>query len=103
MRSPLDALVTEKVLRRIAISSNLDAFDLIAEDRLEHNVPLKNVCAKVVPWISDEIDEICDVLMISKRRFLEAAFLEAISKARAIMKDEGFEEGHVEGESHASA
>lgn len=89
MRSPLDALVTEKALYFISTQANADLLDLVAEDRLDHNVPLKNVCAKVTPQLADQIDEIVAMLGVSKRRFLEAAFIEAVQRAHEIMKAEG--------------
>lgn len=89
MRSPLDALVTEKALNFISTCRNADLLDLIAEDRLDHNIPLKNVCAKVTPQLADEIDQVVGLLGVSKRRFLEAAYIEAVQRARAIMKAEG--------------
>ena len=90
-RSPLDALVTEKTLSRISVARNAQIVDLIASGRIETSepLPLKNVCAKVIPELADEIDEICGLLDISKRAFIEAAFLEAVSKARSIMEAEG--------------
>lgn len=89
MRSPIDALVTEKVLNFISTRRNADLIDLVAEDRLEHNIPLKNVCAKVTPQLSDEIDQVVGLLGVSKRRFLEAAYIEAVQRAHEIMKAEG--------------
>lgn len=89
MRSPFDALVTEKALHFISTRRNADLLDLIAEDRLEANIPLKNVCAKVTPQLADQIDEVVGLLGVSKRRFLEAAFVEAVQRAHEIMKAEG--------------
>ena len=89
MRSPLDALVTEKALHFVATRFNADLLDLIGEDRIEHNVPLKNVCAKVSPELAASIDEVVNLLGVSKRRFLEAAFVEAVQRAEAIMESEG--------------
>ena len=88
-RTVLDALVTEKTLSFISTRHNADLLDLVAEDRLENNIPLKNVCAKVTPQLSDQIDEIVGLLGVSKRRFLEAAFIEAVAKAHEIMRAEG--------------
>ena len=88
-RTVLDALVTEKTLSFISTRHNADLLDLVAEDRLENNILLKNVCAKVTPQLSDQIDEIVGLLGVSKRRFLEAAFIEAVAKAHEIMRAEG--------------
>lgn len=92
MRSPIDALVTEKSLSLIATSGNRDFLDLVLDGPIDANLPLKNVCAKVSSELSDEIDKVCDLLNISKRQFLEAAFLEALSKAHSIMESEGVHE-----------
>lgn len=93
-RSPLDHLVTQKTLE--SMDTNGFLLDAIAEDTLVHNVELKNVCAKVHPELAAEIDNICGLLGISKRRFLEAAFVEAINQAKAIMDREGFHEWMAE-------
>lgn len=101
-RSVLDALVTEKTLNLISSWRNADLLDLIADEQIPDSVPLKNVCAKVSQQLSDKIDEVCGLLGISKRRFLEAAFIEAVQKAEAIMEAEGLWEalsdGQAEGE-----
>lgn len=100
MRTPLNALVTEKALRFIAIRRNSDLADAIANDP-DHEPQmrgiLKNVCAKVCVGLSDDIDEICSLLDISKRAFLEAAMLEAVSKARGIIDREGVMESIQDG------
>jgi len=88
VRTPLDALVTEKTLHVMSTRGNGDVADLIIDQVIEE-LPLKNVCAKVSPQLADQIDEIVGLLGVSKRRFLEAAFIEAITKAREIMDKEG--------------
>lgn len=90
MRSPLDALVTEKALHLVSGSGNADLLDhLGVVDQVENVGQIKNVCAKVSSQLADEIDNIVNVLDISKRRFLEAAMIEAVQKAKAIMDAEG--------------
>jgi hypothetical protein len=92
MRTPLNALITEKSLRFISVLHNSDLADAIANDP-DHDPQtrgfLKNVCAKVSIELSDDIDQICGLLSISKRAFLEAAMSEAVSKAKGIMEREG--------------
>ena len=64
--------------------------DIVAEDEdYASKLQLKNVCAKLTPELSDEIDEIVGLLSISKRRFLEAAFVDAVQQAHQIMANEG--------------
>lgn len=94
-RSAVDALITEKTLAFISQSSGDGLVDLVASGhpsvKLDHpdELPLKNVCAKVSPELSEQINKVCSLLHISKRRFLEAAFIEAVQKAHAIMDAEG--------------
>lgn len=88
-RTQLDALVTEKALHFVSTQRNADLLDMIGEDKLENAVQLKNVCAKVSAELAAEIDQVAGLLVISKRRFLEAAFVDAIAQAHQIMADEG--------------
>lgn len=91
MRSPLNALLTEKALHAVSIRRNAELTDHIlnSPDWEPPAAPIKNVCAKVSVELSDEIDEVVAILGIHKRRFLEAAFIEAIAMARQIMDEEG--------------
>lgn len=92
MRTPLNALVTEKILTRISQSGNAELLELALEDSDLAERITKNVCAKVSVQLSDRIDEIVGILGCSKRKFLEAAFLEAVDKADLIITREGFYE-----------
>jgi len=91
MRSPLNALLTEKALHAVSIRRNAELTDHILNNPEWEppQVAIKNVCAKVSIDLSDEIDEVVGLLGIHKRRFLEAAFIEAIAMARQIMEEEG--------------
>jgi hypothetical protein len=96
MRSKIDSLVTEKALSIINRTSTDVFLDAVVGDQdlalqTSEPLPLKNVCAKVSVQLSEEIDKVCDFLDISKRRFLEAAFIDAIEKAHAIIDAEGVE------------
>lgn len=90
VRSPLEALVLEKSLALMAVGRNADIIDYLEQTDQVENLPIiKNVCAKVSVTLSDEIDSVCGLLNISKRRFLEAAFLEALALAHSIIEAEG--------------
>jgi hypothetical protein len=91
MRSPLNALLTEKALHAVSIRRNAELAEHVLSDSQGDSsaLPIKNVCAKVSIQLSDEIDEVVAQLGIPKRRFLEAAFVEAIAMARRIMEEEG--------------
>jgi hypothetical protein len=68
--------------------------DLIEDGRIrpvDEAVPLlKNVCARVWPQVADELDVVVEALGVTKRRFVEAAFVDAIERARQIMAEEGW-------------
>ena len=102
-RTPLDALLTERVLHQMSVHLNASFLDCLLDDNnssvtavVGSRLPIKNVCAKVSEAISDEIDVIVGMLNVSKRAFLEAAFVEAIIKARQVISDEGLEDYWVE-------
>lgn len=84
-------MVTEKALS--LINDSVDLPDL-PESSL-----LKNVCAKVTSQLSEEIDQVCGFLGISKRRFLEAAFIDAVAVAQEIIRREGVAKALGTGES----
>ncbi|KFB70930.1 MAG: hypothetical protein AW09_003955 [Candidatus Accumulibacter phosphatis] len=85
MRTMLDALVTGEALKLIHQCRNADAIDHFPSLQ----VGTRNVCAKVHPELADDIDQVCGLLGISKRRWLEAAFVEALDKTKAILQAEG--------------
>ena len=87
MRSHFDSLVTEKVLGLVNDIHSSDFSELESSE-------LKNVCAKVSPDLSDEIDRVSGFLGISKRRFLESAFIDAVETAQEIMRREGLFEAY---------
>lgn len=93
MRSPLNALLTEKALALVSVRRNADFLDYVLNDPEQPTlIPLKNVCAKVSPELSADIDAVCALLGISKRRFLEAAFIDAVQQAYNVLRAEGVED-----------
>lgn len=85
-RTPLDMLITHATLSQMVQS---DFMHLIPDETSDSSGEIKNVCAKVSAQLSNEIDSICGLLDISKRKFIEAAFIEAVEKAKAIINTEG--------------
>jgi len=97
-RTPLDALVTRACLKQMEGNS------FVLDHLIENHDPTvegltKNVCAKVGVGISDQIDQLVSLLGINKRSFLEAAFIDAIIKAKEIVEEEGLWE-YLEETSH---
>jgi len=87
-RTNLESLVTEKALHLVNGSGSDFILERMTEDP-NHVLPIKNVCAKVSTTLSDEMDSIVALLGISKRVFLEAAFVDAVAKANEIIEVEG--------------
>jgi hypothetical protein len=85
-RSFIESLVTEKAL---AILNRSDGEQIIDYAVDEAEGLTKNVCAWVSTKLSDDIDSLCDLLGLSKRRFVEAALIDAVRKAQQILDDEG--------------
>lgn len=98
MRSPIDRLITGAAIR--ATTHNDSIIDMAADGDLSDAIKIKNVCAKLSEQLSDEIDSVCGMLDIRKRRFIEAALMEALDKAYAIIEAEGVHE-HYQSQNEA--
>ena len=48
---------------------------------------LKNVCAKLPNWLVEELEEVCSVLSMSKRDFIENAIIDSIESFNAIAEE----------------
>jgi hypothetical protein len=87
-RSRFESIVTEKTLHLINGSDQAMLMDMISSDP-DYQSQLKNVCAKLPVQLSDKIDSVCGMLDISKRTFIEAALIQAVEQAEAVMHAEG--------------
>lgn len=87
MRTRIDALATERSLAFL----DVNAANPLTEHVIERtDVPaITNVCAKVSTQLSQEIDHYCDLLNVSKRKFLEAAMIDALERMKTIASEEG--------------
>lgn len=84
-----DDLIRFKALHLKFIASGSNVVELLAEGKVEHNVSMKNVCAMITQELFDDLTSTCGLLDISKRTFIEAAIVEALTEARSIMEQEG--------------
>lgn len=90
MRSPLDLLLTERTLHRIRSICDGDLPDSIIDQAMPDSSPIiKNMCAKVSVQLVDRLDSTCQLLDVSKRKFIETAVIEALNRADQIMGSEG--------------
>jgi hypothetical protein len=91
MRSAVNAIATERTLHRLSVTANQNFLDLVEAGQLASNgeVPTKNMCFKCLPPFAEEIDEVCVILGVSKRMFLQACAEDGVRIARRIMEAEG--------------
>ena len=87
-RTQFERLVTQKAMDFVSNAQNEKLTDFLIESG-QADPQMKNLCTKVSIPLSDKIDNLCAILDISKRKFCEAAFIEAIEKAESIMREEG--------------
>lgn len=88
-RTQFEEMILAKAYSLKSSLANNDVLDILDKSGQLSELPnLKNVCAKVSTELSDQLDEVCGVLSISKRRFIESALIEALKTARSIMDDE---------------
>lgn len=98
-RTDLEELLLYKALNYKQVRTGVNLIDHIENGNITANIELKNVCAKVSPELAEDLDKTCHLLGISKRRFVEAAIVEALNKAEAIMSEVdifGEQEGTVQ-------
>ena len=48
---------------------------------------IRNICAHISTDLYDQIEEACQFLDLTKRRFVEAALIEAVAKAESIIAE----------------
>ena len=66
-----------------------------AADKIEQKLELKNVCAKVSGQLAERLDNTCNTLSVSKRRFIESAIIYALDEADRIVSEVNMFE-HIE-------
>lgn len=57
---------------------------------------MKNVCALIHNDLFNELDNVCGLLEISKRKFIEGAIIEALAQANTIISEVGLLEYYNE-------
>jgi len=87
-RTQFEELILEKSYHFKNSIKNPDFIDYADRVGELPEAMLKNVCAKVSTELSDELDQVCALLSISKRRFVESALIDALLHANEIMNDE---------------
>lgn len=87
-RTQFEELILEKAYHYKNSMQNSDVLDAIDRAGELPETLVKNVCAKVSTELSDELDSVCNLLSISKRRFIESSLIQALKDAKGLMHDE---------------
>lgn len=89
MFSNIEQLATFKALEHSRLSRNaglLDHFIRSDPDSVE-KMGLKRVQFETHPALAEDLEDVCHLLDVSKREFMEAALVDAINKAQAQFGD----------------
>lgn len=88
-----DEVIQLQALKLKALNSGQGLSSVV--DRLAEEAPqLRQMCAKVSPELYDRLEQVCGVLDMSKRQFIEGAVADALDRAVAIVEKTGaFEQG----------
>ena len=54
-------------------------------DQSAAKIEVRNMCAKVSPQLYQRLEDVCNLLDMSKRQFIEAAVSDAIVKAQELV------------------
>lgn len=69
-------------------SGGPDLIEWAAEQNPEAvKAELRNICALISPGLFSEVENLCGVLDLSKRQFVEMALIEFVEKANAIFRE----------------
>jgi len=83
--------------------NNENVLQGIVEDAIENDkdlpVQIKNVCAKLPVKLCDELDNVCQILDIQKRKFIEMALINAIGEFEKLSEQYNLQQ--YEGDSNA--
>jgi hypothetical protein len=60
---------------------------LATDSEAINKLQIRNVCAKVSNELADRLDNMCGLLDISKRRFVEAAIINALDEADRVVSE----------------
>jgi hypothetical protein len=80
-----------KLIQFKALSNNSAMLDhvLQADPALVEKLKMRNVCALIDSELFDRLEDVCGVLSLSKREFIEAALIEGLNQADKIIAEEG--------------
>lgn len=88
----LDDVLQLQVLKQKAMAKGGVGQGSLTErmlDQAETGGQLKQMCAKVSVELHDQVHNLCGILDLSKREFIEAAVVEAVVRAHEVIERNG--------------
>ncbi len=88
----LDEVLQLQVLKLKALNSGQTFSGRVMDQLIEQSegkVEFRNMCAKVSPQLYENLEQVCNLLDMTKRQFIEAAVVEAVSKAEELIERHG--------------
>jgi predicted transcriptional regulator len=82
----LEELILKNVLKFKHGDDTYILLEKLTEAQLEE-IQIKNVCAKLHVDLANRLDEVCGVLDMTRRQFIEAAIIDGISKFDQLSSD----------------
>lgn len=85
----INDLSTFKALEQSRLQRNAGALDhfLRADPAVAEQLGLKRIQFETHPALAEQLDEICSLLHVSKREFLESALVDAITQAESRFRE----------------
>ena len=85
-----DETIQLQVLKLKATSGGIRGkiLDQLLEEAGEYG-PVRQMCAKVSHVVYEDLEQVCGLLDMSKREFIESAVIEALAKAHDVIDRSG--------------
>jgi hypothetical protein len=88
----LDEVLQLQVLKLKALTSgenNRRLVDRLIDSESGDPLPLRQMCAKVSVELYEDLEEVCGLLDMTKRMFIESAVIDALDRAHELLKRSG--------------
>ncbi len=88
----LDEVLQLQVLKLKATQSGQVFSGRLVDQLIEQGegkVEVRNMCAKVSPQLYESLEQVCSLLDMTKRQFIEAAVADAVGKAEDLIEHHG--------------
>jgi hypothetical protein len=83
-----DEVIQLQVLKLKALTHGVNN-DRLVDHLIEQKLELRQMCAKVHPSLIDRLDQVTNLLDMSKREFIEAAVSDALARAEEAIERSG--------------